>query len=185
MSNSADSGYLSDKDLAPPKAVSRPASTMSLISGHARSFVTAMIQFIFKNNNLPLLLNLLHHSIAARYLLTAPYSLLRRYIQQSHHTVVAPVATDMLRSLGGLHMSLAGLSLLSLINRELKIEQMSLTVLSIANITQLWAHSMAYWRASGRWNIRALREIGLLEMVASAVSIIAFAKSAAKSRKLI
>ncbi|KAH8556239.1 hypothetical protein BGW37DRAFT_471640 [Umbelopsis sp. PMI_123] len=185
MSNPADSGYLSDKDQAPPKAVSRSASTMSLISGHAKSSVTALIRFIFKNNNLPLLLNLLHHSVAARYLLTTPYSLLRRYTQQSHQTVIAPAATDMLRSLGGLHMSLAGLSLLSLKYRDLRIEQMSLIILSIANITQLWSHSMAYWRTSGRWNIRILREIGLLELVASVVSFIAYTKSASKSRKLL
>jgi hypothetical protein len=187
MPNSADSGYISDRDTAlpTPKAVITRNSTMSFLSGHVHSFVIALIRFMFKNNNLPLLINLVHHSAAARYLLATPYTLLRRYTQQSHQTVVAPVATDVLRSVGGLHLSLAGLSLLSLKHRDLKIEQMSLIVLSIANISQLWAYSMAYWRVAGRWNIRALREVGLLEMIASIISIIAYAKSARKTRKIL
>jgi hypothetical protein len=44
---------------------------------------------------------------------------------------------------------------------------------------------MAYWRVAGRWNIRALREVGLLEMIASIISIIAYAKSARKTRKIL
>jgi len=187
MPNSADSGYISDKDMTPPKPVNRrnPVSTKSFISGHVQSFAAALLRFIFRNNNLPLLINLLHHSAAARYLLAAPYTLLKRYTQQSHQTVVAPVATDVLRSAGGLHLALASLSLLSLKHRDLKIEQMSLIVLSIANISQLWAHAIAYWRVAGRWNIRTLREIGLLELLASTVSIIAYANSARKSRKIL
>lgn len=163
----------------------KPASTLSLINGHAQSLALALIRFIFKNNNLPLLINLLHHSAAARYLLAAPYTLLRRYTQQTPETVVAPVATDMLRSVGGLHLSLAALSLLTLKERNLNMERMSLVVLSIANISQLWAHATAYWRMTGRWNIRALREVGLVELIASTVSVIAYINSARKSKQIL
>ncbi|KAJ2963449.1 hypothetical protein NQZ79_g1588 [Umbelopsis isabellina] len=187
MPKSSDSGYISDREIMPSTQArnGKPASTISFINGHAQSLALALIRFIFKNNNLPLLINLLHHSAAARYLLAAPYTLLRRYTQQTTETVVAPVATDMLRSVGGLHLSLAALSLLTLKERNLDMERMSLIVLSIANISQLWAHAMAYWRMTGRWNLRAIREVGLVELIASTISVIAYINSARKSKQIL
>ncbi|OBZ82021.1 hypothetical protein A0J61_09932 [Choanephora cucurbitarum] len=126
---------------------------LAFIKGHAQHFISSTLQFVFKDNNLPLIINIAHHLLVARMLIArssksvsrylnipstvalATHSPLRHQIEQTHL-----VATDSFRAQGVLHLALGLLSILALKERRISSERSALLVLTLASAGQAWSH---------------------------------------------
>ncbi|KAI9251882.1 hypothetical protein BDA99DRAFT_444158 [Phascolomyces articulosus] len=151
------------------------------------------MHIVFKDNNLPLIINIIYHAVAARSLIAEPWLLVNRYIkvpviqqqQQQHKPVLAAanLATDALRAIGAMHMALGLLAALALKERRARAEQSALLVLTLASLGQTWAHARAYWNS--KYSIRAIQEIGSLDSLVFVISSIALAKTARRTGHLL
>lgn len=177
-------------DKAPP--------TRAFILGHARYFAKTSLQFIFKDNNLPLLINFIYHLIVARSLILKPSKTVVRYViipptlsssssplrYQIEQTIA--IATDSFRSLGVLHLALGVLSALALKERRQSTERSALLVLTLSAIGQTWAHFDAYWRHTGsQYTYKALKEVGSSNIFITLISLVALSKTIKRTGKLI
>lgn len=177
-------------DRAPP--------TWAFIVGHARYFAKTSLRFIFKDNNLPLLINVIYHLIAARSLILKPSKTVVRYvfIPPTLSTSSSPlryqieqttaIATDSFRSLGVLHLALGVASALALKDRRQSTERSALLVLTISAIGQTWAHFDAYWKHTGsQYTYQALKEVGSSNIFITLISLVALSKTVKRTGKLI
>ncbi|CAO3648971.1 unnamed protein product [Mucor hiemalis] len=173
-------------------------STWAFMKGHARYFAKTSVQFIFKDNNLPLLINVIYHLLAARALVVKPLKTVERYINippilptasnplryQIEQT--AAIAKDSFRALGVLHLALGFLSLLALKERRQSSERSALLVLTLSSIGQTWAHFNAYWKNSGsRYTYKALQEIGASNIIVTTISAIALSKTVRRTGRIV
>lgn len=177
-------------DKAPP--------TWAFIVGHARYFAKTSLRFIFKDNNLPLLVNIIYHLIAARSLILKPSKTVVRYVfipptlsstssslrYQIEQT--AAIATDSFRSLGVFHLALGVLSALALKERRQATERSALLVLTLSAVGQTWAHFDAYWKHTGsQYTFKALQEIGSSNIFVTLINLVALSKTVKRTGKLI
>ncbi|KAI9494722.1 hypothetical protein BDB00DRAFT_735378, partial [Zychaea mexicana] len=151
---------------------------------------------VFKDNNLPLILNIIYHAAAARSLIAEPWLLVNRYIkvpiiqqqqsQQAHRPVLAAanLATDALRAVGAMHAALGLLAALALKERHIRAERSALLILTLASLGQTWAHGRAYWTNS-KYSLRALQEVGSLDSLVFVVSSIALVKTVRRTGRLL
>ncbi|KAI8882274.1 hypothetical protein K501DRAFT_324044 [Backusella circina FSU 941] len=184
----------------PPIAVgpSNPPSTFALLAGHVKFFAQSSLRFIFKDNNLPLLINLIYHLMAARNLLTQPWRTVVRYlsippaspsssaqVQQQVHRTTA-IATDTFRAIGAMHLSLAALSALALKERRQASERSALLVLTLNAVGQAYAHLTGYWEKTGsQYTLKAIQEIGASDAVVLLVCSIALSKTIRRTGRFI
>ncbi|KAG9291450.1 hypothetical protein G9A89_021869 [Geosiphon pyriformis] len=171
-------------------------STIRLLLGHTASFLLFLFSLLFRSNNLPLLLNFLHHSIITRSYLFAPGApLLIRYtnigaLNSIKDNPLPQIAIDLLRYLGGIHSSLATFSILTLIGRKdssMSTEKLAFLVLAVANGMAAWLDMKNYWRGrgSGRWNWTFLKERALRNSLIALMNCIAYGISVRKTRGLL
>lgn len=173
-------------------------SRRAFFKGHAKYFAKTSLQFIFKDNNLPLLINLVYHLIAARSLLLKPLKTVDRYISipsispssslplryQIEQT--ASVAVDSFKALGVLHFALGVLSALALKERRQSSERSALLVLTLSSIGQTWTHFNAYWKSTGsQYTYKALQEVGGSNLFITMISAIALSKTVRRTGRLI
>lgn len=155
----------------------------------------ALFNFVFRNNNLPLLLNAVYHFTTARRLMTKPWLTVNRYVKipamqpqgsNDHRLIMAAatLATDSLRAMGSLHMALGFLASLALQERRVATERSALMVLSLAAAGQSWSHAKAYW-ADGQYTLRALKEIGSLDALVLAVSSVALIQTVRRTGQVL
>ncbi|KAI7855015.1 hypothetical protein BDC45DRAFT_117918 [Circinella umbellata] len=162
-----------------------PNSRTAYLWNIFRSFLGRVVHLVFKDNNLPLIINIIYHAAAARSLIAEPWLLVNRYIKvpviqqqpQQHRPLLAAanLATDALRAIGAMHIALGLLATLALKERRVRTEQSALLVLTLASLGQTWAHARAYW--SSKYTIRAIQEIGSLDSLVFVVSSIALVKT--------
>ncbi|KAG2222707.1 hypothetical protein INT45_011195 [Circinella minor] len=170
-----------------------PNSRTAYLWNIFRSFLGRVVHIVFKDNNLPLILNIIYHAAAARSLIAEPWLLVNRYIKvpviqqqpQQHRPLLAAanLATDALRAIGAMHMALGLLATLALKERRIRTEQSALLVLTLASLGQTWAHARAYW--SSKYTIRAIQEIGSLDSLVFVVSSIALVKTVRRTGQLL
>jgi hypothetical protein len=177
---------------------SKPPSTLAFLAGHVKFFAQSSLRFIFKDNNLPLLINLIYHLIAARNLMGRPWRTVVRYlsippaspsssaqVQQQVHRTTA-IATDTFRALGAMHLSLAALSGLALKERRQSSERSALLVLTLNAIGQAYAHLTGYWEKTGsQYTLRAIQEIGVSDAAVLLVSSIALSKTIRRTGRFV
>jgi hypothetical protein len=179
-----------DHDRAPP--------LWAFINGHARYFAKTSLQFIFKDNNLPLLINIIYHLLAARTLILKPGRTVTRYVNipptlptassalryQIEQTTA--VAMDSFRAMGVLHLALGLLSALALKERRQSSERSALLVLTLSSIGQTWAHFNAYWKNTGsQYTYKALQEVGASNIFMMAISTIALSKTVRRTGRIL
>lgn len=176
----------------------KPPPTWAFIMGHARYFAKTSLQFIFKDNNLPLLINIIYHLVAARSLLFKSFKTVTRYVSipTSLPSSSSPlrfqieqataIAMDTFKTLGVLHLSLGLLSALALKERRQSSERNALLVLTVASVGQTWAHFHAYWRATGsQYTLKALQEVGGSNIIMTLISTIALSKTVKRTGRII
>jgi hypothetical protein len=171
--------------------------TRAFIMGHARYFAKTSLQFIFKDNNLPLLINIIYHLVAARSLIFKPFKTVTRYVTiqpillssssplryQIEQTTA--IAMDSFRALGVLHLALGVLSALALKERRQSSERSALLVLTLSSIGQTWAHFNAYWKTTGsQYTLKALQEVGGSNIIMLLISIIALSKTVKRTGRI-
>lgn len=173
----------------------KPPPTWHFIQGHARYFFKTAIQFIFKDNNLPLLINVIYHLIAARTLVGKPWRTVSRYLSippapVSHSALkhqierTTAIAMDAFRVQGMLHIALAMLSGLALKERRQSSERSALLVLTLASMGQTWAHASAYWK-SQQYTLKALQEVGASDVFVTLISSIALCKTVRRTGRFV
>ena len=170
-----------------------PTSRTAYLWSTFRSFLGRILHIVFKDNNLPLILNIIYHAAAARSLIGEPWLLVNRYIKvpviqqqpQQHRPILAAanLATDALRAIGVMHMALGLLATLTLKERRIRTEQSTLLVLTLAALGQTWAHARAYWNS--KYSVRAIQEIGSLDSLVFVVSSIALVKTVRRTGQLL
>ena len=170
-----------------------PTSRTAYLWSTFRSFLGRILHIVFKDNNLPLILNIIYHAAAARSLIGEPWLLVNRYIKvpviqqqpQQHRPILAAanLATDALRAIGVMHMALGLLATLALKERRIRTEQSTLLVLTLAALGQTWAHARAYWNS--KYSVRAIQEIGSLDSLVFVVSSIALVKTIRRTGQLL
>lgn len=173
-------------------------STWAFMKGHAKYFAKTSLQFVFKDNNLPLLINVIYHLLAARALIAKPLKTVERYVNippilptasnplryQIEQTTA--IAKDSFRALGVLHLALGFLSLLALKERRQSSERSALLVLTLSSVGQTWAHFHAYWKTSGsRYTYKALQEIGSSNIIVTLISAIALSKTVRRTGRIL
>ncbi|KAI8987180.1 hypothetical protein BDB01DRAFT_784904 [Pilobolus umbonatus] len=167
-------------------------SRLAFLKGHIKHFGKSTVGYIFRDNNLPLLLNLIYHLIAAKSLLR-PWKTVHRYMVIKPYTTgtfkiqvtqATHVALDTFRALGIMHLALSLLSVLALKERRQSTERSALTVLTLSSIGQTWAHGHAYWNGS-KYTLKALKEIGMSDILISIISSIALLKTVRRTGRLI
>ncbi|KAI8136999.1 hypothetical protein BJV82DRAFT_637180 [Fennellomyces sp. T-0311] len=176
--------------LTPPQPITHHSRLSFILSG-IRSVLGRVANFVFKDNNLPLLLNVIYHLAAARSLIAQPWQIVNRYIkvpvikQEQHKPVLAAanLATDALRAIGAMHAALGLLAALALKERRVNTERSALLVLTLASVGQTWAHASAYWNS--KYSIRALQEVGSLDSLVFLVSGIALVKTVRRTGRLL
>lgn len=176
----------------------KPPRTRDFIVGHAKYFVKTSLQFIFKDNNLPLLINIIYHLLAARSLLLKPLKTVDRYISipsisptsslplryQIEQTT--SLAVDSFKTLGVLHFALGVLSAIALKERRQSSERSALFVLTLSSIGQTWTQFNAYWKSTGsRYTYKALQEVGSSNLFITLISAIALSKTVKRTGRLI
>jgi hypothetical protein len=176
----------------------KPPPTWAFIVGHARYFAKSSLQFIFKDNNLPLLINIIYHLVAARSLILKPWKTVTRYITISptlpssssplrfQIEQTTAIAMDSFRALGVLHLALGVLSALALKERRQSSERSALLVLTLSSIGQTWAHLNAYWKSTGsQYTYKALQEVGSSNIIMTLISAIALSKTVRRTGRII
>jgi hypothetical protein len=176
---------------------SKPPPTWHFIQGHARYFLKTAIQFIFKDNNLPLLINIIYHLVAARALVGRPWKTVSRYLSipptPTAHSALkhqieqtTSIAIDAFRTQGVQHVALAILSALALKERRQSSERSALLVLTLASVGQTWAHTSAYWKSSTQqYTLKALQEVGASDLLVTLISSIALSKTVRRTGRLV
>ena len=172
--------------------------TWAFIKGHTKYFAKTTLQFIFRDNNLPLLINVIYHLIAARSLVLRPWKTVGRYV-----TIPPPlpasssplrfqieqttsIAIDSFRAIGVLHLALGVLSALALKERRQSSERSALLVLTLASIGETWANFNAYWKSTGsRYTYKALQEVGSSNILVSTITVIALSKTIRRTGRII
>ncbi|KAF7729988.1 hypothetical protein EC973_003401 [Apophysomyces ossiformis] len=167
-------------------------SKRALLWGHLKYFVIATIRFALKNNNLALIINLVHHLWSARTLLRRPVKVIARSWQRqqlppfaspSSSTAVAwatnyssqKLMKDVFRAMGVMHLAFAMLTGLALKERRRSTQRSALLVLTMASVGQAWARTMA---SGVQWAGRhALRDTGVLDAIVFLVSSVAFSRT--------
>ncbi|KAI9363756.1 hypothetical protein BD770DRAFT_308102, partial [Pilaira anomala] len=173
-------------------------STRDFMIGHAKYFAKTSLRFIFKDNNLPLLINMMYHLIAARSLLLKPSKTVERYITipsispssslplryQIEQT--AAISIDSFQTMGVYHFALGLLSAIALKERRQASERSALLVLTLSSVGQTWAHFNAYWNSTGsRYTYKALQEVGSSNVFISLISAIALTKTVRRTGRFI
>lgn len=184
--------------LEPLPVDTRPPSSWAFIKGHTKYCAKSALNFIFKDNNLPLLINMIYHFTAARALITRPWKTTNRYIYiaspvdttsrslryQIEQTTA--VAVDTFRALGVMHFALGLLSALALKERRASSERSALTVLTMASIGHAWAYMSAYWQKTGsQYTLDAIREVGTSNILVMLMSVVALSKTIKRTNKFI
>ncbi|KAG0740742.1 hypothetical protein G6F57_011485 [Rhizopus arrhizus] len=184
--------------LEPLPVDTRPPSSWAFIKGHTKYCAKSALNFIFKDNNLPLLINMIYHFTAARALVTRPWKTTNRYIYiaspvdttsrslryQIEQTTA--VAVDTFRALGVMHFALGLLSALALKERRASSERSALTVLTMASIGHAWAYMSAYWQKTGsQYTLDAIREVGTSNLLVMLMSVVALSKTIKRTNKFI
>ncbi|KAI9316835.1 hypothetical protein BX666DRAFT_1947400 [Dichotomocladium elegans] len=166
----------------PPPPPSRPLGSTAWAV--IRSSASTIANHVFRDNNLPLLVNAIYHLAAARQLLQRPASTMDRYVyipvsQQKHKSALAAtsLATDALRMVGAMHLALGVLAGLVLKERRIGAERQALLVLTLASVGQAWAHARGYYESSRNYTLKALQEIGTLDTMVMLISGIAWSKT--------
>ncbi|KAL9552983.1 hypothetical protein MBANPS3_003507 [Mucor bainieri] len=148
----------------------REPSSLAFLKGHIRYFLKSALQFVFKDNNLPLLINLIYHLIAARALLNKPWRTVTRYLgipptpkpnSALKHQIeqTTSIAIDLFRTQGVFHLAMGALAALALKERRQSSERSALFVLTLSSVGQTWSHFNAYWKSSHQqYNLKALQE---------------------------
>ncbi|SAM02468.1 hypothetical protein [Absidia glauca] len=181
----------------PPSSASSPSSPSSsresnntqppkrpplrhLMWGHVRSVSSVLIRNMFKDNNLPLVLNILGHWLAARQLWGKSNSSVARY------TTAQPSAlmTDQFRTIGVLHMALGLLAALALKERRLSTERTALWVLAVAAWTQSLVQGKAYLQSPALYTLKALQEWGALNGVLTVITTVALRNTVRRTGRL-
>jgi hypothetical protein len=189
--------WISQDALPPlPQPVNRAPSTAAFIKGHAQYFVKSAVQFIFKDNNLPLLINLVYHLIAARALLGKPWKTVTRYLSipptpkssanlkfQIEQTT--SIAMDAFKAQGALHLAFAALAGLALKERRQSSERSALLVLTLSAFGQTWAHVNAYWKSNQQYTLKALQEVCTSDLFITFISAFALSKTVKRTGKLL
>jgi hypothetical protein len=175
----------------------KPPPTWHFIKGHIRYFLKTALEFIFKDNNLPLLINIIYHLVAARALVGRPWKTVSRYLSippsPAAHSALkhqieqtTSIAMDAFRAQGMLHVALATLSALALKERRQSSERSALLVLTLASVGQTWAHLSAYWKSSSQqYTLKALQEVGASDMFVTLISSIALSKTVRRTGRLV
>ncbi|KAL0097198.1 hypothetical protein J3Q64DRAFT_1828410 [Phycomyces blakesleeanus] len=151
-----------------------------------RTVLSAIVDFIFRDNNLPLLINLIYHLAAARVLIGSPTKTSKRYLV-TFRTIVEPsktLATDAFRMIGVMHLAFGLLAGLALKERKVASERSALLVLALVSTGQAWAHGRAYAAQSRQYTFKALQEIGLLDAVIVMVSSVAWTKTVRRTGRV-
>ncbi|KAI8646573.1 hypothetical protein BD408DRAFT_409894 [Parasitella parasitica] len=177
--------------------IARQPSTLAFIKGHVHYFLKSALQFVFKDNNLPLLINLIYHLIAARALLNKPWRTVIRYLgipptpkpnSALKHQIeqTTSIAIDLLRTQGVFHLAMGALAVLALKERRQSSERSALFVLTLSSVGQTWSHFNAYWKSSHQqYNLKALQEVGGSDLLVALISSIALTKTARRTGKLV
>jgi hypothetical protein len=175
----------------------RQPSTLAFIKGHGRYFLKSALQFIFKDNNLPLLINLIYHLVVARALLNKPWKTVIRYLgipptpkpnSALKHQIeqTTSIAIDLFRTQGVFHLAMGALAALALKERRQSSERSALFVLTLSSVGQTWSHFNAYWKSSHQqYNLKALQEVGGSDLLVTLISTIALSKTARRTGRLI
>ncbi|KAI8371624.1 uncharacterized protein BYT42DRAFT_474913, partial [Radiomyces spectabilis] len=156
--------------------------------------------YVFKDNNLPLLLNIIYHLVAARTLLSKPQGAVVRYTVQPHinpaiaasngrrilpQTSSAIQTIDAYRAIGATHLAFATLAALALKERRIASERLALVVLSVTSMGQTASHAYAYWRSQQQYTLKALQEIGGLDACITVITAIALSNTVSRTGKLL
>ncbi|KAK4520723.1 mitochondrial glycerol-3-phosphate dehydrogenase [Mucor velutinosus] len=172
-------------------------SSLAFLKGHVRYFLKSALQFVFKDNNLPLLINLIYHLIAARALLNKPWRTVTRYLgipptpkpnSALKHQIeqTTSIAIDLFRTQGVFHLAMGALAALALKERRQSSERSALFVLTLSSVGQTWSHFNAYWKSSHQqYNLKALQEVGGSDLLVTLISSIALSKTARRTGRLI
>ncbi|CEP17726.1 hypothetical protein [Parasitella parasitica] len=179
------------------QVITKQPSTLAFFKGHVHYFLKSTLQFVFKDNNLPLLINLIYHLIAARALLNKPWRTVVRYLgipptpkpnSALKHQIeqTTSIAIDLLRTQGVFHLAMGALAALALKERRQSSERSALFVLTLSSVGQTWSHFNAYWKSSHQeYNLKALQEIGGSDLLVALISSIALTKTARRTGRLI
>ncbi|GAN09297.1 hypothetical protein MAM1_0257d08822 [Mucor ambiguus] len=177
--------------------VIKEPSALAFLKGHIRYFLKSALQFVFKDNNLPLLINLIYHLIAARALLNKPWRTVTRYLgipptpkpnSALKHQIeqTTSIAIDLFRTQGVFHLAMGTLAALALKERRQSSERSALFVLTLSSVGQTWSHFNAYWKSSHQqYNLKALQEVGGSDLLVALISSIALSKTARRTGRLI
>ncbi|KAI7898619.1 uncharacterized protein BX663DRAFT_524114 [Cokeromyces recurvatus] len=180
-----------------PELDIRPPSNWALIKGHTRYFLIATLKFIFRDNNLPLLINIVYHIVAARALLARPWKTVVRYLTipptPNHSNVLkhqinqtTSIAIDAFRTQGVFHLALGVLGMLALKDRRQSSERSALFVLTLSAIGQSWTHLQAYWKSNQQvYTLKALQEVGSSDIFIAFISSVALFKTIRRTGRLI
>lgn len=192
------SGQIEEQDEGEEdKILVKQPSTLAFIKGHGRYFLKSALQFIFKDNNLPLLINLIYHLVAARALLNKPWRTVIRYLgipptpkpnSALKHQIeqTTSIAIDLFRTQGVFHLAMGALAALALKERRQSSERSALFVLTLSSVGQTWSHFNAYWKSSHQqYNLKALQEVGGSDLLVTLISAIALSKTARRTGRLI
>ncbi|KAJ8664044.1 hypothetical protein O0I10_000322 [Lichtheimia ornata] len=187
--NDSNNSVASSSSSSSSSAVAPKQSTGASIWNMIRAALGKVAYYIFKDNNLPLLVNLIYHLAAARSLMLRPNRTIDRYIQvpvsmqrEKKHVVAATtLATDSLRMVGVMHLALGLLAGLALKERRIAAERSALLVLTLASAGQAWAHARGYWESSRYYTLRAIQEIGSLDTGVLFITAVALSKTARRS----
>ncbi|ORY89865.1 hypothetical protein BCR43DRAFT_499614 [Syncephalastrum racemosum] len=151
--------------------------------GQLRRLIYTLGHVMFRDNMLPLLLNVVYHGLAARALLARSDEPAQRTIRMPVNNGVnqrvvmsaVHVAADALRALGTMHLALALVPVLALKEKRLNDERNALMVLTAASIGRVWAEARSIYHRGAAW--RALREVGSFDTLMLFVSLVALVKS--------
>ncbi|KAI8091206.1 uncharacterized protein B0P05DRAFT_583731 [Gilbertella persicaria] len=170
---------------------------LAFVKGHTHHFLKSALQFIFKDNNLPLMINIIYHLFAAKSLISRPSKVVARYLDMPPTVTLAShaplrhqieqtgtVAVDAFRTQGVLHLALGLLGTLALKEKRQSSERSALTVLTLASVGQAWTHLDAYWKSKSYYTLKALQEVGLSDVFIAMIGMIALFKTTKRTGKL-
>ncbi|KAI9303655.1 hypothetical protein BJ944DRAFT_250509 [Cunninghamella echinulata] len=178
-------------------------SFQHIVTGHIRSFSIVLSRFMFKDNNLTLLLNIIGHLLAARQLWGKPKASVARYtniltrtsptinntnISSSSSLSSSAITTlmmDQFRGMGVLHLALGCLAALALKERRLSTERTALWVLAISSWGQSYVQAKAYLTSPSLYTLNALRELGTLNGLLTIITSIALRNTIRRTGRIL
>ncbi|KAI8099672.1 uncharacterized protein BX664DRAFT_321839, partial [Halteromyces radiatus] len=155
-------------------------SVNQLVWGHIQSFSSMAGRFMFKDNNLPLILNVIGHLLAARQLWLKGSVTRYTNLQSQQKTVVM----DQFRSIGVLHLAMGLLAALALKERRLSTERTALWVLSLAAWSQTFVQARAYLQSPSLYTLKAIQEWGGLNAILTIITTVALRKTVRRTGRL-